>query len=461
LTADASCGLTTPRNPPPDPPQPPSGVAGRDQPVAGRGRTLSGRTLGRLTSRAGAQSRSNLSEQRLIELCRDGDEQAFETIVERYRAQLLRHCAGIAAEDAQDAVQQTFIEAWSALRGGTEVRYLRAWLFTIAHRAALQGLRRPEERSSEVPESLVGHQSPAEQFEQATTTRDIFAAITDLPDHEHDALVSMGVHGRSARATARELGVSEGAVRQLVFRARARVRAAAGLFAPPIPVLRLLSRSGHARRAAALGNAAPSTSPAAVGTLTKLAVVALVGAGVGAPIVALGGGQETHASHLSSATEPTAVFVASPRSGAARISESSHPGALSTRRAGASRAHPADAAAASSAVGPGSLSPTATPAGTPGEGTREAGSPKTSVQDSGGPAGTIPSGLGTVVKEAKAPVGLAPPVAHPPIPTLPPLPSAGEAATGAAGPGTGTAEAVGRVIQEVTPVEPKGLPSAP
>ena len=41
-----------------------------------------------------------------------------------------------------DVVQQTFVAAWQALRDGTEIRDVRAWLFRVAHNEAVSALRR-------------------------------------------------------------------------------------------------------------------------------------------------------------------------------------------------------------------------------------------------------------------------------------------------------------------------------
>src|SRR5205823_6529491 len=62
---------------------------------------------------------------------------------------------------------------------------------------------------------------------------------------ERDALVLTSVHGHSGRATARALGVSEIALRQLVFRARARAKQLAGATAlvPPLCGLRASVRA--------------------------------------------------------------------------------------------------------------------------------------------------------------------------------------------------------------------------
>jgi len=207
---------------------------------------------------------------------------------------LLRHCRRLVGDDAQDAVQQALVDAWSALQRGCDVRDLRPWLFTIAHRAALQNLRQRGARCVELPESLVGGRSPAEHVEQSVRTRAIFTAIANLPDAEHEALVSTSVQGRTGCDTANALGVSEGAVRQLVFRARTRVRAAARVFLPPVSAFHQLAIwSNGARRVRALVGSAPNTasSPTAIGVLAKVGAVVAAGFVIGAPVAALSGGQ--------------------------------------------------------------------------------------------------------------------------------------------------------------------------
>ena len=60
------------------------------------------------------------SDERLVVLARVGHERAFETIVERYRGALLRSARRYLPEArAEDALQQAYIAAWSALIGST------------------------------------------------------------------------------------------------------------------------------------------------------------------------------------------------------------------------------------------------------------------------------------------------------------------------------------------------------
>ena len=78
------------------------------------------------------------TDDRLVELAAAGHDRAFEAIVERYRRPLLRYLRRLLSDTlAEDVVQATFINAWSSLRTGTEVRELRPWLYRIAHNAAI------------------------------------------------------------------------------------------------------------------------------------------------------------------------------------------------------------------------------------------------------------------------------------------------------------------------------------
>src|SRR2546430_10391708 len=205
-------------------------------------------------------------------LVKGGDEAAFAEIVARYRPMLLGHSRRVAGDRAEDAVQQALLNAWSALRRDHRVRELRPWLSTITHRAALRELR--GERECEVlSESLAGGRSPADCVDHAARSREALAALAALPEQERDALVSVGVHGCSGRATARFLGVSEGMVRQLVHRGRTRVRAAVSVFVPPVLLLRKLARPVGTRagaRAHAFTGPGQAQVLAAVGKVADL-----------------------------------------------------------------------------------------------------------------------------------------------------------------------------------------------
>jgi RNA polymerase sigma factor (sigma-70 family) len=174
------------------------------------------------------------SDERLVELAAVGHDRAFEAIVERYRRPLLRYLRRLLSDTlAEDVVQATFINAWSSLRAGTEVRDLRPWLYRIAHNAAINALKKVGEAMEEVPESAGGFATePATELERRDEMLHALTSIAALPSRQRTALLAVAVDGRAHAEVAEELGLTDGAVRQLVHRARTTLRTAATAVTP-------------------------------------------------------------------------------------------------------------------------------------------------------------------------------------------------------------------------------------
>ena len=262
-----------------------------------------------------------VSDEQLTDLSRSGDEPAFDEIVKRYQGLLLRHCIRVTGEtQAQDAVQDTFLTAWTALRAGVEVRTLRPWLFTIAHRKALASLRDRRSRWSELSESLTDACSSADAVDRSERVREALVALAQLPADQRTALVSSAVHGRSGHEIARSLGIDDASVRQLVHRARASVRAAAAACVlPPVLFARWLRGAAQSIR-----RLAPTAGPAQADATAKLLKVAAAALAVAA---AGGGALEVakpfhdappRTSSLRTATAPASAGVAARRTGSLR-----------------------------------------------------------------------------------------------------------------------------------------------
>ena len=166
------------------------------------------------------------SDERLIDLVRAGNDAAFEAIVARYRRPLLRHCARmLSAERAEDVIQQAFLRALRAMRADERPLDLRPWLYTIAHNAALNALRDRTVPSDTLEEEIDGVERPEQAFERREGLREVVAAVGALPERQRDALVLRELEGRSYEEIAVKLGVSDGAVRLLLNRARNTLRA--------------------------------------------------------------------------------------------------------------------------------------------------------------------------------------------------------------------------------------------
>jgi RNA polymerase sigma factor (sigma-70 family) len=224
------------------------------------------------------------SDERLVALAQAGHEQAFEAIVRRHRRPLLRHGRRLLEDgQAEDAVQQALLSAWAGLRRGDDVRALRPWLHTIVHNTALNLLRANGHDHAELSQSLSSGEVPHEELELRLSARRTLADLAALPERQRTALVGMALEGRSQDEMARALGLSQGALRQLVHRARTSLRAAATALTP-LPtanwVAALGARGEPAVRVAELMTGAGSAGMGA--TLAKVGVVAVTAGGVAA-----------------------------------------------------------------------------------------------------------------------------------------------------------------------------------
>ena len=74
---------------------------------------------------------------------RAGDERGFELVFDRYHRSLLAFCRRMLTsnEEAEDALQHTFMAAYRSLRASDEPIRLKAWLYTIARNRCLSVVR--------------------------------------------------------------------------------------------------------------------------------------------------------------------------------------------------------------------------------------------------------------------------------------------------------------------------------
>ena len=225
------------------------------------------------------------SDARLTALAAAGHDHAFEAIVERYRKPLSRYLRRLLSEPlAEDVLQATFVRAWQALGSGTEVRELRPWLYRIAHNQAVNALRAAGPAESELSQTIAAPQAtaaPDVAAERSETLRSTLRGIGELPDRQRAALVAVAVADRPHADVAAELGLSDGALRQLLLRARTALRAAATALTP-YPVVSWLS-AGSEVSAARVAEVAAGAGGIGVAFKAGAAVLAAGAVVAGAP----------------------------------------------------------------------------------------------------------------------------------------------------------------------------------
>jgi RNA polymerase sigma factor (sigma-70 family) len=149
----------------------------------------------------------------------------FTEIVGELRPELHRYCARMTGSvfDGEDIVQAAMAKAYYALSQMTEPPVLRPWLFGIAHNTAMDFLRRYDRKHVDVVSEVPDH---AELEDAGVDPELVEAALTifvQLPPVQRSALILKDVLGHSLEDVATTLGISVGAVKGALSRARANV----------------------------------------------------------------------------------------------------------------------------------------------------------------------------------------------------------------------------------------------
>jgi RNA polymerase sigma-70 factor, ECF subfamily len=201
----------------------------------------------------GSGSARHTGMEQALAAARAGDEDAFARAVEPVRGELQVHCYRMlgSVEDAEDAVQETLLRAWTRLDTYTGSGPFRAWLYGIATHVCLDALRRRKARAW--PTDLAGPADPRryelarvdvpwlqpypdrlldvpaaerDEPEALVTEREtielaFLAAIQRLPARQRAVLILRDTLGWSVRDTATALGMTAAAVNSALQRAHA------------------------------------------------------------------------------------------------------------------------------------------------------------------------------------------------------------------------------------------------
>jgi RNA polymerase sigma factor (sigma-70 family) len=164
------------------------------------------------------------SDEQLVALFRAGNDEAFRVIHDRYRQRLFAYTRQMlpgSRQDAEDALQDVFVRAYSGLRANNRSLALRAWLYRIAHNRCIDELRRPPLPAPEVLE-LVRPPSvdPMAEAEQRESLRRLVADVRRLPEQQRSALLMRELGGMAYNDIGDALDVSIAAIKSLLVRAR-------------------------------------------------------------------------------------------------------------------------------------------------------------------------------------------------------------------------------------------------
>lgn len=159
-----------------------------------------------------------------IRRCRAGDTDAFHHLVRQYQGQAIAHATGILGnrEDALDAVQEAFIDAFQALGRFDESRRFYPWFYVILRNRCYKsaaGRKRREADSLESNEILA--QTGALSLEESLSLE---RALLELSAEDRELITLRHLDGLSYEELAEHLEIPRGTVMSRLFNVRKKLR---------------------------------------------------------------------------------------------------------------------------------------------------------------------------------------------------------------------------------------------
>jgi RNA polymerase sigma-70 factor, ECF subfamily len=179
------------------------------------------------------------SDDQLVAAAVDGDVRAFEALLDRHQAKVLRvlRLMGVPHRDREDVAQEVFIRVFRHLDGFKAGNPFAGWLYRVTVNASYDyHLRTGRQAKDEVPwDAEAGeravHSGPGPEREAAGRGMRLRleAALSELSDRERAVFILKELEGLDTLDVARALGITRITVRRHLGRARERLR---GLLAP-------------------------------------------------------------------------------------------------------------------------------------------------------------------------------------------------------------------------------------
>ena len=227
-------------------------------------------------------------------------------LYEQYANQIFRYCLNQlgSREEAEDAVQSTFLNAFRGIKRGIVPELESAWLFKIANNVCLSRRRTSWRRGRiESPTDFDAVEeltpAPSRRADELMGLQDV---LEEMPENQRRAILLREWQGLSYREIAEELELSQAAVETLIFRARRSL--VTGLEQPPKAKRRIV-------RGVDLGNILAGLKTLLLGGGAAVKVAATV-AVVSAGTVVAAAPVQQHRAHSPSAPSGAAASVAGP-----------------------------------------------------------------------------------------------------------------------------------------------------
>ncbi len=189
-----------------------------------------------MTTKLRERKKPVVTDEQLIARFQQGDVQAFDTLVRRYKDQLLNFVYRFVGNrsDAEDIVQETFLRVYKNKHYYKEIAKFSTWVYTIAGNLAKTELRRRkrhkifsvsnfvnEERDYDIPDK---EHSPERQVDGTIKEDIIQKAIEKLPPKFKEVIILRDVQGFAYEEISQILNIPLGTVKSRVNRGRLKLQ---------------------------------------------------------------------------------------------------------------------------------------------------------------------------------------------------------------------------------------------
>ncbi|MGQ4807689.1 ECF RNA polymerase sigma factor SigE [Candidatus Entotheonellaceae bacterium PAL068K] len=171
----------------------------------------------------------NCNDEAVLIRAQQGDRSAFGLLVQRYQDRVYRMALNILhqQQDAQDAAQQAFLQAWQKRQTYNPRWRFSTWLYRIVTNICIDEYRR-QQRRPRLPDtylaSLTAPHAPAHEYERHERCQALTTALGRLPVEARIVLVLCYMEGLSYGDIARVRGISTHTVKSQLRRGKALLR---------------------------------------------------------------------------------------------------------------------------------------------------------------------------------------------------------------------------------------------
>jgi RNA polymerase sigma factor (sigma-70 family) len=161
------------------------------------------------------------SDDKLVRLVRQGSQPAFEVLYDRHHRGILSFCRHMLGtrEEAEDALQHTFMAAYRDMVASDKEIQLRAWLYAIARNRCLTVLRSRRDKPADELEDIPT-EGLASEVQRRQDLQDLLHDLAALPPDQREALVLSEIGDLPHHEIAAVIGCPTEKVKALVFQAR-------------------------------------------------------------------------------------------------------------------------------------------------------------------------------------------------------------------------------------------------